>query len=102
MDSTRRFSDRVGDYVKYRPGYPRAIVEDLAAAGILSKDSVVADIGSGTGIFARIFLENGNRVIGVEPNAEMRAAGDEFLRGFEKFSSVEGTAEKTGLAEGSV
>jgi len=102
MDSTRRFSDRVGDYVKYRPSYPRAIVDDLTTAGILSKNSVVADIGSGTGIFARIFLENENQVIGVEPNAEMRAAGDAFLRGFGKFSSIAGTAEKTSLADGSV
>jgi SAM-dependent methyltransferase len=101
MDSTKRFSDRVADYVKYRPSYPRAIVDDLAAAGILSKNTMVADIGSGTGIFARMFLENGNQVIGVEPNAEMRAAGEKFLHGFEKFSSVNGTAETTSLPEGS-
>ena len=103
MDSTRRFSNRVDDYVKYRPGYPTAILIDLSAGGIFRwEQTVMADIGSGTGLFARMFLERGNRVYGVEPNAEMRAAGQEFLRGYPNFQSVEGTAEQTGLPDGGV
>jgi len=70
----------------------------------LNSASVVADIASGTGIFTRILLEDGNveRVFGVEPNAEMRNAGEEFLRTYPNFTSVEGTAEATTLADHSV
>jgi SAM-dependent methyltransferase len=74
-DSTRRFSSRVADYVRYRPGYPPEIVETLKSDCALRRFSVIADIGSGTGFLARVFLENGNRVYGIEPNKEMRAAG---------------------------
>jgi SAM-dependent methyltransferase len=68
----------------------------------LTRDSAVADIGSGTGNLSRPFLENGNRVFGVEPNAQMRAAGERLLAGHgERFVSVEGTAEETGLPDAS-
>ncbi len=103
MDSTRRFSSRVDDYVKHRPGYPAKIIADLAAGGVFRpQTSVVADVGSGTGIFARLFAEQGNRVYGVEPNAEMGAAGREFLSAYPNFQSIAGTAEQTGLPDGSV
>ena len=63
---------------------------------------MIADIASGTGIFTRMLLENGNRVFGVEPNAEMRQAGEEFLRSYSSFTSVAGTAEATTLEDHSV
>jgi len=68
----------------------------------LQRDSVVADIASGTGIFTRLLLENGGRVFGVEPNADMRQAGEEYLAEFPNFTSVSGTAEQTGLPDHSV
>ena len=74
-DSTRRFSSRVENYVRYRPAYPSAVLDLLKQECGLTTASVTADIASGTGIFTRILLENGNRVYGVEPNADMRAAG---------------------------
>jgi SAM-dependent methyltransferase len=101
-DSTQRFSSRVDDYVRHRPGYPSQILDTLKNDCGLTGDSVIADIGSGTGFLSRIFLENGNGVFGVEPNREMRAAGERLLQGFNHFTSVEGTAEETGLAEHSV
>src|SRR5580700_9386707 len=103
-DSTRRFSSRVGNYVRYRPAYPAAVVDLLMNECGLNSASVVADIAFGTGIFTRILLEDGNagRVFGVEPNAEMRKAGEEFLRAYPNFTSVEGTAEATTLADHSV
>lgn len=101
-DTVERFSNRVANYVKYRPGYPREILQVFRDEMNLTKDSVVADIGSGTGISARVFLENGNRVFGVEPNAAMRAAAEEFLKDFPRFESVDGTAENTNLADDSV
>ena len=101
-DSTQRFSSRVGNYVLYRPAYPSAVLDLLKKECGLNAASVIADIASGTGIFTRMLLESGNRVFGVEPNAEMRHAGEEFLRPYSQFSSVAGTAEDTTLAAHSV
>lgn len=101
-DSTERFSNRVENYVKYRPDYPTEILALFREEMGLTEDSVVVDIGSGTGISARVFLENGNEVFGVEPNEAMRRAGEEFLKDFPKFSSVNGTSTETGLADASV
>ena len=101
-DSTQRFTGRIENYVRYRPGYPKAVVELLREKCGLERSSVVADVGSGTGFLSRLFLENGNRVFGVEPNREMREAGERFLIGYERFKSVAATAEETTLAGGSV
>jgi len=101
-DTIERFSDRVVNYVKYRPGYPRKVLELFRDEMSLRPDSVAADIGSGPGISARMFLENGNRVYCVEPNAAMRAAAEEIFRDFDNFVGVDGTAEKTTLDDGSV
>src|ERR1700733_5425208 len=101
-NATSRFSDRVGNYVRYRPGYPLAVLEELKAECGLAPSHVVADIASGTGIWTRMLLENGNLIFGVEPNAEMRAAGERLLAAFPKFTSVAGTAEATSLADENV
>lgn len=96
-NSTERFSNRVENYVKYRPGYPPEILQLFRDEMNLQKDSIVADVGSGTGISAKIFLENGNSVFGVEPNEAMRAAAENFLRAFPNFKSIDGTSENTTL-----
>jgi len=101
-DSTKRFSGRVDNYVRYRPRYPAAILEPLLADCRLTSDSIIADVGSGTGFLAELFLSNGNTVFGIEPNDEMREAGELFLKTFEKFRCVAGTAEATSLPEESV
>jgi len=101
-DPIQRFSNRAEDYARYRPGYPRAIVDDLRAECGLAPESVVADIGSGTGLLAQVFLENGNVVYGVEPNAAMRQAGERMLKAYPRFRSVAGSAEATTLADASV
>jgi len=92
-----RFSDRVEDYVKYRPHYSHDVVHALQQACGLAPPHLIADVGCGTGLLAEIFLENGNRVIGVEPNREMRLAGEQYLADYENFSMVEGSAEATTL-----
>ena len=102
VNPTGRFSNRVADYVRYRPDYPPEAIEFLRGELGLNSASIVADIGSGTGIFTKQLLETGCAVLGVEPNQEMRAAGEEFLRGFDKFKSVDGTAEATNLSGNSV
>lgn len=101
-DTVERFSNRVENYVKYRPDYPRAIIPFLTEKCGLTPESTIADIGCGPGISSRMFLENGNRVIGVEPNAAMRAAAKEYLGKFPEFTVIEGTSDRTALADGSV
>jgi SAM-dependent methyltransferase len=101
-DAKQRFSNRVADYVRYRPGYPAALLDLLRAKCGLLPAHVIADIGSGTGILSKLFLENGNRVYGVEPNAEMRAGGEEYLALHANFASVDGSAESTTLDKASV
>src|ERR1044071_6506461 len=101
-DATQRFSSRVDNYVRYRPSYPPAIIKLLNEECGLRTDSVIADIAFGTGIFTKLLLENGNKVFGVEPNADMRTAGESFLNKYPGFTSVAGTAEATTLADQSV
>ena len=98
--STDRFSDRVADYVKYRPHYPGEVVDVLRRERLLPEGGTVADIGSGTGISSRIFLERGHGVLAVEPNGEMRGAAEAWLGTFPGFVSVNGTAEATTLGGG--
>jgi SAM-dependent methyltransferase len=101
-NSTSRFSDRVENYVRYRPGYPPEVLQELQAECGFEPSHVVVDIASGTGIWTRMLLENGNAVYGVEPNAGMREAGERLLAGFPRFTSVAGTAEATTLPHQSV
>jgi len=101
-NATSRFSDRVENYARYRPGYPPEVLQELKAECGLTPTHVVADIASGTGIWTRMLLENGNPVFGIEPNREMREAAERLLAAFPRFTSVAGTAEATMLADQSV
>lgn len=102
LNSKQRFSTRVADYVKYRPDYPRSVVAELAAAIGLSPAWVVADVGCGSGISCRMFLEHGNTVFGVEPNPEMRAAAESEFATQTRFHAIDGSAEATHLPEQSI
>jgi SAM-dependent methyltransferase len=100
---TERFGNRVDDYQRWRPGYPPELVPWLLAECGLRPGDAAADVGSGTGLFARGLLAAGLKVTGVEPNAPMREAGERFLAGAgSAYASRSGTAESTGLAAGSV
>jgi SAM-dependent methyltransferase len=101
-NTVERFTTRVANYVRYRPTYPKEVLRFLQDELKLRSDSIIADVGSGTGILTKIFLENGCRVYGVEPNAAMRAAAEDFLKGFPNFKSVDGTSEKTTLEDDSI
>ena len=102
MKTTERFSNRVENYVKYRPGYPVQVVERLRELHVLKQNAVVADIGSGTGISSQLFLQNGCEVFGVEPNKEMREAAEVFLKDEKHFHSIDASAEQTTLENNSV
>jgi SAM-dependent methyltransferase len=101
-DPTQRFTNRVDHYVKYRPSYPHPVLALLREKCELTSASVVADVGSGTGILSELFLINGNRVFGIEPNKEMREACERRLGSQPRFTSVAGTAEATTLDDASV
>lgn len=102
LDTSRRFDDRVDDYVRYRPEYPAAMFDWLRDEQGITADWDVADIGAGTGISSRQFLARGHRVIAVEPNAGMRAAARRDLGIREKFTVIDGAAEATGLSDASI
>jgi SAM-dependent methyltransferase len=101
-ESVERFTNRVEDYAKYRPGYPVAIVELLTNECGLTPESIVADVGSGTGKLSEILLANGNVVLGVEPNATMRVVAEAIFKDEPRFRSIDGSAEATTLDDSSV
>jgi SAM-dependent methyltransferase len=101
-DPTHRFSSRVEAYARYRPSYPRETLGLLERECGLTPACKIADIGSGTGLLARLFLDFGCEVFGVEPNPEMRAAGEGVLSRAPRFHSVGGRAEATTLKDGAV
>jgi len=98
MESTQRFSARVEDYRRYRPGYPQALLDWLREAHGLRPEWRVADIGCGTGLLSELLLQGGCAVVGVEPNAAMRAQGQQALG--TQMTFVDGTAEATGQPDG--
>lgn len=98
LPATERFSDRAAVYTRGRPTYPDAVVAHLQREGALADGGVVVDLGVGTGLSAEPFLRAGHRVIGVEPNASMRAVAEERLAASGRYTSVDGSAEATTLA----
>lgn len=101
-NSTERFTSRVETYAKFRPGYPPEVIELLRSECGLTPETIVADIGSGTGILSELLLKNGNVVLGVEPNEAMRVAAEHLLGAYPRFKSVAGSAESTSLPDHSV
>jgi SAM-dependent methyltransferase len=102
LTPTQRFSSRVENYVRYRPGYPGELIELLQRECGLTAESVVADIGSGTGKLTELLLQSGCSVFAVEPNQEMREAGERLLKSFPRFTSIGTPAEETTLPAQSV
>lgn len=92
----------MADYVRYRPRYPRELLDWLSDAIGFTPGWRIADIGSGTGIFTQLLLENGNEVQAVEPNDGMREEAEASLAVFPNFHSVNATAEATTLPDHSV
>ena len=102
LEPTERFSRRACYYARYRPQYPPEIIDFLAYATNLTPTSVIADMGSGTGILSKLFLDYGNVVFGIEPNDAMRAAAERLLARYPNFKSIQAMAEATTLNAQSV
>jgi SAM-dependent methyltransferase len=94
-----RFSHTVENYVRFRPGYPIDLLDFMKHETRLSPQSVIADIGAGTGKLTELFLKNGNPTFAVEPNADMRAAAERLYEDFSNLHSLNGTAEATNLPD---
>jgi SAM-dependent methyltransferase len=94
---TQRFSDRVENYARFRPGYPEAFIRFLIE--LLPAPATVADIGSGTGILSRQLLQAGYAVLAIEPNTPMRLEAERQLANEAHFHSLAGTAEATTLSD---
>lgn len=96
-----RFTGLADNYAKFRPTYPKEAIDHVFELCALSEDSVIADIGCGTGISSRLFAERGVKVIGVEPNQDMHErAQAEASKTHERLEYVDGTAEKVPLSDG--
>lgn len=102
MDTVGRFSNRVENYVKYRPSYPSQVIDLLSERCSLKRESKIADIGSGTGIFTRLLLDREFHVFGVEPGDDMRAIAERDFADNPNFTSVPNKAEATGLDPSSI
>lgn len=102
MDAKEKFSNKVEDYTKYRPAYPVEFMEYLENEAGVAKNTIVADIGAGTGILTRLLAGKANKVYAVEPNLNMRTACEKHCTGLENVIAMDGSAEDTGLAAGSV
>ena len=101
-DPRKRFSRRAEYYSRYRPSYPTSLLCYLEQNLCFSQASVVADVGSGTGILSKLLLEHGNSVFGVEPNEDMRRTAESNLAKYPNYTSIGGSAESTTLEDGSV
>lgn len=103
-DSKERFSDRVDNYVKFRPTYPAEAVDCVIEKSRAAEKEgfTVADLGSGTGKFSRLLAERNIYVIAVEPNKNMREAAERELSGYENYKSVAASAEETGIEAHSI
>jgi ubiquinone/menaquinone biosynthesis C-methylase UbiE len=102
VDPKKRFANRGQYYDVYRPRYPKALLRYFVNELAFSQQSVVADIGSGTGILSELLLGNGNQVFAVEPNDEMRRIAEAKLSSYRGFKSISGSAESTTLPADSV
>lgn len=89
-------------YYKYRPTYPKEIVKLLSNKYGFSRDMIVADMGCGTGALSTLFLNNGNKVICVEPNKDMLSTARKLLSKYKNVTFVNEKAESTNLNENSV
>lgn len=96
------FSDKAADYSSARPGYPEGIYQFIQSACQLKPDALIADVGSGTGLFSIGWLKLGYQVVGIEPNASMRLAAETGLAAYPRFHTLDGSAEALPLDTASV
>jgi SAM-dependent methyltransferase len=102
FDPTGRFGGLADVYARHRPGYPEAALDRIVEFAGLSADSLLVDVGSGTGISTRLMARRGVPVVGIEPNDDMRRKADAepLADGVPRPQYRAGRAEATGLPDG--
>lgn len=98
MDSTAKFNGRAAFYTASRPSYAKELIDYLYRDCGMTASSIITDIGSGTGKFAKQLLERGSTVYCVEPNEDMRRVAENELYEYKNFHSIQGSAENTTLS----
>ncbi|WP_407310091.1 class I SAM-dependent methyltransferase [Desulfosporosinus sp. SB140] len=102
MNSKEKFSNKVSDYVKYRPSYPKELIDYLINQVGFSQNTVIADIGAGTGKLTKLLADNVKFVYAVEPNDNMRSACNAYCKEYNNVAAIDGSAEDTGLHNHSI
>ncbi|NLB79720.1 MAG: class I SAM-dependent methyltransferase [Clostridiaceae bacterium] len=103
LSALKSCSERIENYLRYQPGYPRKLLNYLYEEVGFLRESVIADIGSGTGVLARLLLERGSRVVAIESDDRMRDIAERLLNDeFQRFVTLNATAENTTLFNESV
>jgi len=100
--NTDKFTGKADQYAKFRPQYSEAFLDYLYNSVGFSDNVVVADIGSGTGIFSKQLLRRGTNVICIEPNDEMMSKAKEYLAEYDGCKFISAPSEATTLKKDSV
>jgi ubiquinone/menaquinone biosynthesis C-methylase UbiE len=90
-------------YNQSRPTPPPALLDLLTQVISLPHPALVVDLGSGTGLSTAIWRERAERVIGIEPNADMLQEAARTVAAYRSRTHIEyreGLAHQTGLPDG--
>ena len=97
------WTGKASNYDRVRPTPPSALLDLLTQLIHMPHPALVVDMGSGTGLSTAIWSERAMRVIGIEPNADMRNEAAHKIEGHPYAAHIEyreGVAHRTGLPDG--
>lgn len=102
MKNSEKFTGKAQYYEVGRPSYAHELVDCFYSRYGLTPNSVIADIGSGTGKLTKQLLQRGSYVIAVEPNSDMRNIAQKALQQYDTLQIVNGSDAATTLDDESV
>lgn len=102
MDTTTVYSTKAEKYAKFRWDYAEKAIETIFTITQITRHSIVADLGAGTGILTRHFATKAKAIYAIEPNFELRQILTRDLSAIPAISIMVGTAEATQLPDTSV
>ncbi len=102
MKNTEKFTEKAKHYEVGRPSYAQELIDFLYHNYNLNSQSIIADIGAGTGKLTKQLLQKGSRLIAVEPNDAMRSIAQQALQDYDTIQIVNGTDVATTLSDQSI
>src|SRR5437660_7168405 len=102
-DPSEIWTGKASSYDRARPTPPPALLDLLTQLIGMPHPALVVDVGSGTGLSTAIWGERAERVIGIEPNADMRKEAVHKVEDHPDAAQIEyreGLAHQTGLPDG--